>query len=358
MAKPPKITVWHVADQQNCFEVYRYAKRLMRLQEKSGLKPTLWSENFKEAESLLQQEPPAILHLHYHPEARKLRHVMRAAEQYAIPVVMTYHAVLRVADERRSHIDKCLKRTRAAFFLTEADRNAAIKMNPRLEKESVVTPIPPPDDIPEELPEVKHLQRQSYLKGEASQCTILYSDTIEPEQGIESLLDLSATFPEGMSLLIAGVVPPGEGKFAKYVKARVKYDHLPVELAISKRKFGHKQLCNVIARADFAYHPCGEVGAPDYGGAALDTMTIPYYNMMRLLTFSHPGKWTRQEPEVTQAVSLIDTPDDLVQAVQAQHANPERWDKALDNAQAFAKQVSWADLVKVTTARYKELLNS
>jgi len=358
MAKPPKIAVWHVADQQNAFEVYRYAKRLSRLQEKSGLKPLVWSEHFKDAEAYFQEEKPHIIHIHYHPEARKLRYVMKVAEEFGIPIIFTYHEVLRVPEARGRHMDKCLKRTREAFFLTEADRQSALQANPRLKEHSEVVPIPPPDDIPPDMTQMKQLQMDAYLCGAPEQCTILYSDTIAPEQGIESLLDFSATLPEGMTLLIAGAVPPGEGKFAKYIKARVKYEHLPVELAISKRKFGHKQLCNVIAKADVAYHPCGEVGTPDYGGASLHTMHIPYYNAMRLLVFSHPGPFIEQEQEVTKAVTLIPTPEDLVEAVRALHASPEQWREALDRAEVFAHRTAWAELVKATTERYKGLVKS
>ncbi len=346
--------VLQVADQQNSFASYKYARKLARRLEKMGLKSMLYSDKITDAAEIIARKKPDIIHLHYHPDARRLRRIMRAADEAGVPVIMTYHRVARIDESRQSHLNKCLKRTRRAIFLTQPDWDAASAINPQLRDAGDVIRVPSPHNVPEELLSAKAAQQDRFFAQKSPNSTLLYCDRIQPYQGIESMLDRIGSFPKGLDVIIAGTVPQGEGSFAKLIKTRVNYDQLPVQWSVSKRPMGTRQIANLTQKAMFAYLPNGAPERDDYEGASMHSMLIPVLARMRTLVFSHRGHETTDELE--QCVWFLDRPEDIVETIAALHRTPARFYDKIKEAEAFAIAMDWPELGKQMAEHYKAML--
>jgi hypothetical protein len=348
------LSILHIADARNAFSSHVYAKKLVRKLEKAGLKAKMWQKDTAEAVEYLAQHTPKLLHLHYHPAARKLRELMRVAEELNIPTVVTYHEVVRVPPEREAHVRKCLERTRAAFFLTQTDYEAGVAINPRLKNHAKTMAVPAPKpEWAEALKAGRAKQWKAFYQRKNPETKLFYCGDIAPQCGVEEILTLSAQFPKGLSWVIAGTVPAGQGAFAKKLKARVAYEKLPVELHISKRTQGLKQLEQWLEECLFAYLPNGNPFAEPYGGATQHPLLLPCYNVTHTLVLSHAGLFTT--PDVQEQLFLVSKPEVLAATIGELHQKPEALQLRLKSAHHSAKAASWQGLAREVMGMYKNL---
>ncbi|MBI1275126.1 hypothetical protein GC177_04055 [bacterium] len=339
-----------VADQQNSPTTYTYLKKLARQLDKAGIKVKSHTEKLGDIEQTLKGRKFDLVHVHYHPHARKIRHVMRVCEAEGIPVVVTFHEVLRVPPERVDHVRKCIERARYAYFLNEDDRQHALGLNPRLTDASEVVRIPAPNDLGPEFTATKE-----QLLGDFGQSqgigTVLYLTAVEPEQGIEEVMELSASLPDGVTLRVMGTVPPGQGSYAKYLKAKAHFSHYPVTLEISKRRIGKKQLCDALQDVLFAYLPEGIPGSPGYSGISEHSMQVPFLNVAQTLVFAHAGEHT--SPAMKHVTHILKKPEDLAKALVHYRQHPQLLRDKLLNAAHYASAFTWGDLARQSIASYK-----
>jgi glycosyltransferase involved in cell wall biosynthesis len=343
-----------VADQQNSPATYTYLKKLARQLDKAGLKVKSHTEKLEDIEQSIGGKPPALVHVHYHPASKKIRHVMRVCEARGILVVVTFHEVVRVPPERVEHVRKCIERARYAYFLSEADRQHALSLNPRLADASEVVRIPAPSDLGEEHTALRERLLEGFAKEGAEIGPVLLVSAIEPERGIEQVIDLAASLPEGASLRVAGTVPPGQGDYARYLQAKAKFGHSRVSVEISKRRLGKKQLGDALKDALFAYLPCGRPGQEGYSGITEHSMLVPFLNVAQVLVFAHAGAYT--SPTMKHVTHILKKPEDLPKALQHYREHPELLHDKLMNAAHVASSFTWADLARQSVASYKSIL--
>lgn len=345
-----------VADQQNSFPTYKYARKLARRLEKMGVKASVLFEDIKDAQEVIASKKPDVLHIHYHPDARKLRRVMAAAQALNIPFIVTYHRVLRVPDDRRNHMRKCLEKTNRAYFLTQPDYDAAIAINPELKKHGSMVRMPSPHDVAEDVLRGKEQVIDSFFASKKPRCRVLFCGDIAPDEGLEEALELCSALPKNTELVVAGTIMPGEGAYAKYMKAKAKFEKLPVSWIISKRAMGTSQLTMIAADCLFAYMPCGKPGVEHYGGASLHSMLIPVLNRTRTRVFSHRGE--DSTAEMDGMVHWVSKPVDIPGAIAHYHAQHALLRDALSEAECTAAQMDWPVLAKMTADAYVEALQA
>jgi glycosyltransferase involved in cell wall biosynthesis len=331
-------------------------KKLARQLDKSGIKVKCHAEDLLTVDHTITRFKPDILHIHYHPDSKKIRHAMRAAEGLGIPVVITFHEVLRVPAERVAHVQKCIARCRYGFFLTEADRDAALAVNPRLANASEIHAIPAPTQLPDEIFSDRTRVQENFLTHDTPETNILWLHSILPECGVEYVLDATSAFPKGIRLTLAGTVPPGEGGYAKFIKAKVAYEQLPVDLAISKRVIGKKQLMELMQGKLFAYVPDGDPRAKGYSGITGHHLLVPFLNAAQMLVFAHRGVYTAES--MAYAVDWIKKPQEMAQAIRAYHKQPESLQRRLMEAAEYAGRMTWAELARQTIASYKQAISA
>lgn len=343
-----------VADQRNSPSTYSYLKKLARQLEKSGVKVRSYTEDLERVQQGLGKKKPDLVHLHYHPDARKTRHVLRVMEERGIPVAVTYHEVLRAPEKRREHVQKCIERTPYAFFLSDADRAHAIGIQPRLSDKSEVVKIPAPSDLPPEFMAERDRLLQALVEEPETPAKLLVLDSIEPDRGLENLLQSTKNWGDGLQLVLSGSVPPGQGKFAKYLASMVGYYHLPVEVRVSKRRLGKRQLCSLLEEVHFAWLPEGDIKHPDYAGISEHNMLVPFLNAARTLVFAHPGHYSSSV--MRHSTHLLKNHADVVKAVQHYRSHPDALAEKIRNAEQLAMQFSWGDLARVSLQAYRTLV--